>query len=177
MSANRAYEISEEYRSRGVKTVLGGIHPSMCLDEALQYCDSVVVGEAEFVWPVLLEDAQRGELKRTYKAENLSDPAKAPVPCWQALSREKYFVDIIQTTKGCPFHCEFCSVHAFDGTRIRNKTVDQVIEEIRQLQSEPTRFKKKSISFADDNIIANKNFARSLFRALKPYNLNWSCQA
>jgi radical SAM superfamily enzyme YgiQ (UPF0313 family) len=177
MSANRAYDISEEFRSRGVKTVLGGIHPSMCLEEALQYCDSVVVGEAEFVWHVLLEDAQRGELKRTYKGETLSDPAKAPVPCWKALSREKYFVDIIQTTKGCPFHCEFCSVHAFDGTRIRNKTVDQVIEEIRQLQSAPTRFKKKSISFADDNIIANKNFAQSLFRALKPYNLNWSCQA
>ena len=68
-------------------------------------------------------------------------------------------------------------MHAFDGTRIRSKTVDQVIEEIRQLQSAPARFKKKSIFFADDNIIANKNFARSLFRALKPYNLNWACQA
>ena len=66
MSANRAYEISEQFRKRGVRTVLGGIHPSMCLEEALQYCDSVVVGEAEFVWSVLLEDAQRGELKRTY---------------------------------------------------------------------------------------------------------------
>jgi len=177
MSANRAYEISEQFRERGVMTVLGGIHPSMCIEEALQYCDSVVVGEAEFVWPILLEDAQRGELKRTYKGENLSDPAKAPVPCWQAFSRSKYFVDIIQTTKGCPFHCEFCSVHAFDGTRIRTKTVDQVIEEIRHLQSVHTRFKNKSMFFADDNIIANKHFAQSLFRALKPYNLNWSCQA
>ena len=62
---------------------------------------------------------ERGELKRTYKAENISDPTKAPVLHWQALSREKYFVDIIQTTKGYTFHCEFCSVHAFDGTRIR----------------------------------------------------------
>ena len=177
MSANRAYEISEQFRERGVVTVLGGIHPSMCPEEALQHCDSIVVGEAEFVWPILLADAERGELKKSYKAEHLSDPAKAPVPRWQALSREKYFVDIIQTTKGCPFHCEFCSVHAFDGTRIRSKTVAQVIEEIRQLQSAHTRFKKKSIFFADDNIIANKIFAQSLFRALKPYNLNWSCQA
>jgi radical SAM superfamily enzyme YgiQ (UPF0313 family) len=68
-------------------------------------------------------------------------------------------------------------VHAFDGTRIRNKTVDQVINEIRHLQNKPTRFKKKSIFIADDNIIANRNFARELFKALKPYKLNWSCQA
>ncbi len=177
MSANRAYSISRQFRKRGVKTVLGGIHPSMCTEEALQYCDTVVIGEAEYVWHILLEDAERGELKRTYKAEDHSDLTKAPIPAWDALYREKYFVDIVQTTKGCPFHCEFCSVHAFDGTRIRNKTVDQVVSEIRHLQSNPTRFKKKSIFIADDNIIANRNFARELFKALKPYNLNWSCQA
>jgi radical SAM superfamily enzyme YgiQ (UPF0313 family) len=177
MSANRAYAISGKFRERGVKTVLGGIHPSMCTEEALQHCDTVVIGEAEHVWHILLEDAERGELKRIYKGENLSDPKKTPIPAWDALRRNKYFVDIVQTTKGCPFHCEFCSVHAFDGTRIRNKTVDQVIAEIRHLQSKTPRFKKKSIFIADDNIIANKTFARELFRALKPYNLNWSCQA
>lgn len=176
--AKMAYEISEEFRKMGVKTVLGGIHPSMCTDESLEHCDCVVIGEAEGIWQRLLEDAEKGELKRTYRAEGLSDLKAAPLPGRQALSNGMYFADIVQTTKGCPFHCEFCSVHAFDGTKIRSKTVEQVINEIRSiLENSNSGFKRKSIFFADDNIIANRAFARELFIALKPYNLNWSCQA
>jgi len=73
MFAKRAYAISEAYRKRGVKTVLGGIHPSMCPEEALQYCDSVVIGEAEGIWPTLLRDAEDGRLKRLYKVDRLAD--------------------------------------------------------------------------------------------------------
>jgi radical SAM superfamily enzyme YgiQ (UPF0313 family) len=177
MFAKRAYGIAEAYRHRGVKTVLGGIHPSMCTEEALQYCDSVVIGEAEEVWHTLLRDAQNGKLKRTYKAEKTADLTASPIPIRSALSKDRYFSDIVQTTKGCPFHCEFCSVYAFDGKRIRNKTIDQVIKEIKSINGLSTKYKKKSIFFADDNIIANKKFARELFLALKHYNLNWSCQA
>ncbi len=174
--AKRAYGIAREYRSRGVKTVLGGIHPSMCTEEALRYCDSVVVGEAEHVWHVLLDDAQNGRLKTVYKAEALADLTAFAPPDRTALSRDRYFSDVLQTTKGCPFHCEFCSVHAFDGTKIRNKTIEQVIEEIKTMHGARLKHKKKAVFFADDNIIANKKFARELFTALKPYNLKWSCQ-
>jgi len=178
MFAKRAYNISETYRKRGVKTVLGGIHPSMCTEEALQYCDSVVVGEAEHVWHTLLQDAQAGKLKRIYNAGKLADLTCSPIPIRFMLSTERYLSDIVQTTKGCPFNCEFCSVHAFDGQRIRNKTIEQVIQEIKDIKRRGARYKKKNaVFFADDNIIANKKFARELFVALRPYNINWMCQA
>lgn len=179
MFAKRAYMISETYRKRGVKTVLGGIHPSMCPDDALQFCDGIVIGEAEHVWGKLLKDAEDGNLQRIYKSEKFADLKLYPMPDRSSLSKQKYLSDIAQTAKGCPFHCEFCSVHAFDGQRIRTKTVQQVTREILDINSNSNvSYKtKKSIFFADDNIIADKQFAMELFTALKPYNINWMCQA
>ncbi len=178
MFAKRAYEISDMYQKKGCKTVLGGIHPSMCPEEAMNYCDCVVIGEAENVWGMLLKDAEQGQLKRIYRAESLVDLSSAPSISRSCLSRARYLQDIIQTTKGCPFHCEFCSVHAFDGQKIRNKSIEQVIAEIKDINSSLSKYKKKNaIFFADDNIIANKKFASELFEALKPHNINWMCQA
>lgn len=177
MFAKRAYHIAENFREKGTITVLGGIHPSMCTEEALQYCDSVVIGEAEYVWQTLLTDAQKGGLKRTYQAKQLADLTASPIPDRSTLSADRYFSDIVQSTKGCPFHCEFCSVYAFDGQKIRNKTIDQVIKEIIDVDNTSAKYKKRSVFFADDNIIANKKFSRKLFLALKPYNVNWACQA
>lgn len=178
MFAKRAYGLAEEFRQRGVKTVLGGIHPSMCPDEALQYSDCVVVGEAENVWGAVLQDAEDGQLKKMYQADGFAELSKSSVAVRKALSMQRYFSDVVQTTKGCPFSCEFCSVHAFDGQRIRNRTVQQVISEIQEINGSPSTYKKKkAIFFADDNIIANKNFARELFVALKECNINWMCQA
>ena len=124
MFANRAYEIAEEFGRLGIKTILGGIHPSMCPDEALQHCDSVVIGEAEGVWLDVLRDAENGSLKKTYKKEGFADLKKTPIAVRTAISRDRYFSDVVQTTKGCPFSCEFCSVHAFDGQRIRSRSVE-----------------------------------------------------
>jgi radical SAM superfamily enzyme YgiQ (UPF0313 family) len=178
MYADRAYVISEEFRKRGAKSALGGIHPSMCPEEALLHCDSVVVGEADTVWATLLEDAENGCLKSHYQADMFADLQSSPAITRAPLSRNRYLLDIVQTTKGCPFHCEFCSVYAFDGQKIRNKTIDQVIAEILDISSSHSKYKKKNaIFFADDNIIANKKFARELFLSLKSHNINWSCQA
>ena len=178
MFAKRAYTISDAYREKGVRTVLGGIHPSMCPDEALEHCDSIVVGEAEEIWPTLVRDAEDGRLKRTYTADGYVDLKAYSVPRRSAVSIEKYFSHIIQTTRGCPFHCEFCSVYAFNGQKIRSKTVDQVIDEIHDIKQGRAKYKtKQAIFFADDNIIANKSFARELFLALKGHNINWMCQA
>jgi len=177
MFAKRAYQISEAFRKRGVKTVLGGIHPSMCSEEALKHSDSIVVGEAEEVWQTLLHDAQNGGMNRIYKAEKKVDLTASPVPVRTWLSKERYFSDIVQTTKGCPFHCEFCSVHAYDGQKIRNRTIGQVLNEITDIIGTNAGYKKRSIFFADDNIISNREYARKLFIALKEYNINWSCQA
>lgn len=177
MFAKRAYAISETFRTRGVKTILGGIHPSMCPEDALPHCDSVVVGEAEETWQLVLQDVENSQLKRLYRADKVADLKTAPIPDRSSLAKDRYLLDIVQTTKGCPFHCEFCAVHAFDGKRIRSKTIEQVIREIKGIKSCGATYKKKSaIFFADDNIIANKAFAKELFLALMPLNINWMCQ-
>ena len=178
MFAPRAYEISRLYRAKGVKTVLGGIHPSMLPQEAQQHGDAVVIGESEEVWPTVLQDAQAGRLKRIYRAVQPTDLTRSPAPDRTGLLPHGYLTDTIQTTKGCPFQCEFCSVHAFDGQRIRNKTVDQVIRELRGINGQGAGYKrKKAVFFADDNIVANRDFAERLFTAMKPLNINWMCQA
>ena len=178
MFAKRAYHISETFREKGVKTVLGGIHPSMCPDEAALHCHTVVIGEAENIWKTLLEDAQNGQLKPIYQADSFANLKQSPIPDRRELSKNRYLTDIIQTTKGCPFHCEFCSVHAFDGQKIRTRTVEQVIREINSIkESEDVFKKKKAIFFADDNILSKKSFAVEMIDALKPLNINWMCQA
>ena len=178
MFADRAYAISDAYNKRGTKTVLGGIHPSMCTEEALEHCDSVVVGEAEHIWHTLLQDVQAGNLKRVYESDQRVDLTASTMPDRSALSKTKYLSDVVQTTKGCPFDCEFCSVHAFDGQAIRSRTVEQVIKDIKAIKQRAPRYKEKhSIFFADDNIIADKTFAQELFHALKPHHVNWMCQA
>ena len=178
MSAGRAYEICSQYRRLGALTVLGGIHPSMCTEEAIRYGDSVVVGEAEKLWPVVVDDAQNGCLQPVYQAEKKIDLKYSPIPARSELSRDHYLSDVLQTAKGCPFECEFCSVHAFDGQRIRTKKIEQIVREIKEITETGSRYKKRSsIFFVDDNIIANKSFARDLVRAIKPYPINWMCQA
>ncbi len=178
MFAARAYAISEDYQSRGVTTVLGGIHPSMVPDEALEHCNTIVIGEAEAIWPEVLQDAEKGSLKRVYKAEGVNDLQLCAAPDRSNLSVDRYFSHMIQTTRGCPFTCEFCSVYAFNGQKIRSRTVEQVIEEILEINQVHARYKtKQAVFFADDNIVARKSFARELFQAIKPYNINWMCQA
>lgn len=175
--AFRAYEISRTFRKRGAITVLGGIHPSMCREEALEHCDSVVVGEAEGVWATLLKDAGKGQLKKIYQATKKSDLRKYPIAKRDLLASRGYFTEILQTTKGCPFFCEFCSVYAFDGQKIRSRTLEQVLAEVKEVKGKSSGYKKVAIFFADDNIIANKKFARKLFEALIPLKVNWYCQA
>ncbi len=178
MFANRAYEISDRYRRQGIPTVLGGIHASMCPEDTLLHCSTVVIGEAENIWPQLLEDAQAGQLKERYISETRTDLTTCTPPSRTALTRDRYVSDVVQTSKGCPFHCEFCSVYAFDGQKMRSKSVDQVIQEISEINSSGSEYKKKSaVFFVDDNIIGNRKYARELFTALKPHNINWVCQA
>jgi radical SAM superfamily enzyme YgiQ (UPF0313 family) len=100
MHAPRVYEICARCRTRGVRTVLGGIHPSMLPEEALQHCKSVVIGEAEQTWSTVLQDARLGRLKRTYRAEQPADLTCSPTPDRTPLARHRYFSENVQTTKG-----------------------------------------------------------------------------
>jgi len=171
--AHRMYQIADEYQKRGVTVVLGGIHTSMMSTEALDHADAIIIGEAEELWPQLINDYKQNKLKKVYECEHFPDLSKSPIPRWDLLDIKSYIEIPIQTTRGCPFSCDFCTIHAMTGKQFRHKSIANIIKEINFL-TELTG--KKTITFVDDNMIGNKKFARDLFHALIPLNIKWAGQ-
>ncbi|RJQ32082.1 MAG: radical SAM protein [Actinobacteria bacterium] len=173
--APRAYEIADEFMKRGVKVVLGGIHVSMLPDEAIKHADSIVIGEADELWPGLINDFKQNKLQKIYRMKTPPSLTNSPIPRWDLLKTHEYCYFTVQVGRGCPNSCDFCSVWSFNGHKYRNKSVHTVIEEIRYLRAiDP----KKMIFFADDNLLAKPEFAKSLFKNLIPLKINsWWCQA
>jgi radical SAM superfamily enzyme YgiQ (UPF0313 family) len=170
----RAYEIAAEFRQRGVPVVMGGFHVSLHPEEALEHCDAVVVGEAESVWGRLIEDARGRRLERRYQAEDFHDLTGLPRPRLELLDYRRYRLKIIptQTSRGCPYHCAFCEVPIVYGHTYRRRPLGEVIEEIK---ANVRITGLKNIYFIDDNLTGHRDYARDLFRALRPLNLKWSC--
>jgi radical SAM superfamily enzyme YgiQ (UPF0313 family) len=130
-NANRAYEIAGIYRKKGTKTILGGIHASMMPQEAMDYVDAVVIGEVESIWQKVITDFDKGRMQRIYKGEWL-DLEGMPEPR-RDLFHSNYVFASIQTGRGCPMDCEFCSVSAFNGRRYRQRPVDEVLDELENI--------------------------------------------
>ena len=172
--APRAYEIADIYRKKGVKVVLGGIHASMMPDEAGQHADTVVIGEAEYIWPKLLVDFRKDNLQKIYKQTDFPDLKNMPIPRWDLVDVGNYSYFAIQIGRGCPYGCEFCSVYAFNGRIYRKKSIDQVVKEVEYVKSLDPR---KLIFFVDDNILTDTDYAKELFTRLLPYKLKWWSQA
>jgi radical SAM superfamily enzyme YgiQ (UPF0313 family) len=171
-TAPYAYELSARYRATGTPVVLGGIHVSLNPDEAAEHADAIVIGEAELTWPTLIEDFRRGTLDRSYCANELADLDASPPPRRDLMRLDDYQIPcVVQASKGCPFGCEFCSLHAYVGHRPRFRRIDRVIEEIRALPD------GNAVLFTDDNIYANRKFARQLFGALAPLKRNWVAES
>lgn len=141
----RAYQIAQIYRRQGIPTVMGGIHVSMMPDEALDFCDAVVIGEAETVWPEVLKDFEDGNLQKQYKG-SWTSLENLPFPRRDILQNSYYKWGSIQTSRGCPMNCAFCSVTAFNGRRFRRRPLDAVIKELEQIP-------QKMVLLTDDNII------------------------
>jgi radical SAM superfamily enzyme YgiQ (UPF0313 family) len=159
--ANRAYELVKHFRRLGVPVVMGGIHATMCLDEVMERVDSVVTGEAEGIWPQVLEDARNGRLKRLYEG-GLADMHNIPLARHDLLS-SGYAFGAIQTTRGCPLNCSFCSVTTFNGARYRQRPIADVVREFKQIR-------EKRVLVVDDNLIGTRPEhiarAKELFRAI-----------
>ncbi len=119
-SVFHAYQIAQIYREKGIPTIMGGIHVSMMPDEAQRYCDSVVIGEAENIWPKVLEDFEAGKLQKQYRG-SWADLETLPIPRRDILQNPYYRWGSIQTSRGCPMNCSFCSVTAFNGRRFRRR--------------------------------------------------------
>jgi radical SAM superfamily enzyme YgiQ (UPF0313 family) len=172
--ACRAYEVAAHFRGLGVPVVMGGIHATMCLDEALERVDAVVTREAEGVWGRVLEDVRHGTLARRYDG-GLADIGNVP-PARHDLLDGRYALGAIQTTRGCPLNCNFCSVSAFNGTHYRQRPIADVISEFQMIR-------EKRVLVVDDNLIGTRADhiarAKALFRAMIQADLRkeWIAQA
>ncbi len=170
-SAIRSYELANIFQKKGSAVVLGGVHPSLMPDEAIQHCDSVVIGEAEGVWPKLLRDFEYGKLQKFYQRETPACLENQPIPRRDLLRPRAYKVmNTVETGRGCPFRCNYCSVTTFFGNTYRFRPVKDVIQEVANL-------KGKLMFFVDNNIIGSLSHSKELFRALIPYDKRWIGQA
>jgi len=171
-TAPRAYEIADNFRARGVKVVLGGMHPSVLPEEASQHADAVVIGEAEGIWPLVIDDFKANRLRGIYRQGEWHNLINLSVPRRDLYAKRAYIVDqTISATRGCPYACSFCSVSTFFGHTYRCRPVEEVLREIETFDH------RKPIGFVDDNIVGNPQFAKSLFHALIPYKIRWAAQA
>jgi radical SAM superfamily enzyme YgiQ (UPF0313 family) len=163
-TAHHAYQIAHRFRQLGTKVVLGGVHPSLLPEEGTQHADAVVVGEAEGIWPQVLEDAGRDRLQPIY-FNTTPDINKMPLVRYQ--NRRRRFPPAFHplvASRGCPKNCEFCCVHKVYGQRFRRLAVDRVLQ---QIQLRHTR----DVMFLDDNISSHRGWAMELFTRLIPFNL------
>lgn len=173
MTANapRAYQLADAFRRRGKRVVLGGVHPTVRPDEAALHADAVVVGEAEPVWSTLLADAEAGGLKPRYTNDHTWKLDDYPTPLRKAgKSGAVLGIVPVVTSRGCPYACDFCSVHNMFGRVIRHVAVPRVLEDIERSGS-------RKVMFLDDNIVGDQGYAETLFDALRGRGISWVGQA
>jgi radical SAM superfamily enzyme YgiQ (UPF0313 family) len=173
-TANRSYKIARKCQDLHIPVILGGIHPTVLPNEARSYANSVVIGESEEIWTKLLQDYEKDNLKKFYRApfyDFKKERVKIPR---RDLLHKKYFFDSFETVRGCPFNCHFCSVTRFYGGKYRFKPLDVIKKEIES-------FNKNTIFIVDDNLIGFGKIAEKrtieLLKLLKEYNLTWMGQA
>ena len=166
----RAYEIADRFRGRGIPVIMGGSHTYFYSEEAAEHCDAVGIGEGENIWPTMLEDAANRRLKKVYRVDPLPDLQGLPFPRYDLLDLRKhgFFKTFsVQSSRGCPFKCEFCSERFYLGERYRYRPVQEVIEEIKATQA-------RNLLFADSNFAGKIDHAMELMEALLPLKVRWS---
>ncbi|MCU0284955.1 MAG: B12-binding domain-containing radical SAM protein [Acidobacteria bacterium] len=174
LGATRAYEIGDQFKQKGVKVIFGGIHSSMLPEEAIQHADTIVIGEAEEIMQNIIEDYRQGSLKQFYQAPRKPSLENTPIPRWDMLKYERYHNPTMQTARGCPYSCEFCTVRAYFGSKYRYKSIEQAVEEVKVIKG---LWKKDTfLMISDDDVTANRIRAKSLFRAITPLDIKWMSQ-
>jgi radical SAM superfamily enzyme YgiQ (UPF0313 family) len=169
--AVRGYQLADHFKKRGIKTICGGSHASFMVNECLQHFDSVVVNEVELVWPEIMSDFGSGKLKLVYQSKSLVDLKDLPIPRKDLYynTNTTFNAQVLQTGRGCPLGCNFCTVTMMYGRKNRTRPVEHVVEEIK-------RYPSKIFFFVDDNIFLSREHAYELCEALIPLKIKWGSQ-
>jgi radical SAM superfamily enzyme YgiQ (UPF0313 family) len=166
----RAMEIVDLCQSRGLKArvVVGGIGVSNMITRLARKVDSIFIGEAEETWPLFIDDLESGNVKPVYQKVTKPDMTKVPTPRWDLIAEDipHYSMVSVQTTRGCPFDCTFCDVIYTFGRIPRSKTLPQILEEIRVVES----LKAPLVFYADDNFCGNKKYAKDVLKEVEKLN-------
>jgi radical SAM superfamily enzyme YgiQ (UPF0313 family) len=159
---NRAYEIARMYREKGIKVIIGGIHSTMLSDEALQFVDTVVTGEVEGIWGQVIDDFENNRLLSRYDGPRINFSQTRITPR-RDLLHPNYLWNSVQTSRGCPFNCNFCSVSRYLGKEYRQRNAQDVLDELEKIEG-------RYIAFVDDNLIGHspesRNRAKELFEGM-----------
>lgn len=193
--ANRAYRIADDFRKRGVPTLMGGVHASTLPEEAAAHVDAVVIGEGEFVWAEILADLENGGLKKFYRSGSEHALQGLPWPRRDLLNPAQYMpLTMVETTRGCPHHCDFCGVSRFFGHRYRKRPAEDVIEELGSLFGGgfrngasrvlarlgldlPYFLERRLVYFIDSNFAADMDHAWRIMDAMEKMDVLWWCHA
>jgi len=169
-TARRAYEIAQQYRRRGVPVIMGGMHPLLCPDEAAAHADSLLIGDAEGVWPGVVADAMSGHLAPRYNCQTDQPIQAGTFPDRSLYGHRKYLpIHLMQYSRGCRYRCSYCAISSYFSARHFTRDPQEVVEEIRAAKS---RF----VFFVDDNLVGDHDRAKELFRALIPLRIHWVSQ-
>jgi radical SAM superfamily enzyme YgiQ (UPF0313 family) len=170
------YALCDELRSHGTRVVLGGLHATLCPEEAARHADSVVAGEAESSWPQVIRDLERGQLQPCYRTDRqggLADLALSPMPRFDLLDIQRYNRITVQTQRGCPHDCEFCASSLRYGKGYRQKPVEQVMREIDTVCERWTIDGPPFIELADDNTFVNPRWSIEFLDAMSERDVRW----
>ncbi|NTV07319.1 MAG: B12-binding domain-containing radical SAM protein [Chlorobium limicola] len=169
-----AFDLARVLRSKGIKVVLGGPYVTIFPDRCREHGDVLVIGEADDIWREVQEDLRLGALKAEYRVASFPDLSLDRVVGKSALDIGSYFTtNVVQTTRGCPYSCDFCNVHVMNGHRLRHRTIPSVLREVETFLRED----KRIFFFLDDTINADEIYAEKLFRELIPFGISWVGQA
>ena len=172
--APEAYRLATEFRKRGKVVVAGGPHVTFSPEEAEQFFDGIVIGEAESVWARLLDDFEDGNLKRRYVGKALPIE-NLPTPRYDLLPKSYFVPRVVQATRGCPFTCSFCTVPTLN-PGFRTRTIEAVLNDIRY-DNFRYWWQRKIVWFWDDNLTAKRKWIRELLTRMIPMKRWWLTQA